>query len=49
MGPLLLSRMMELNEVQEGVLNITFRVAADEVAAGHKQFLLLDLKAFARS
>jgi len=44
MGPLLLSRMMELNEVQEGVLNITFRVAADEVAAGHKQFLLLDLK-----
>ena len=44
MGPLLLSRMLELNEVQEGVLNITFRVAADEVAAGHKQFLLLDLK-----
>ncbi len=44
MGPLLLSRMLELNEVQEGVLNIAFRVAADEVAAGHKQFLLLDLK-----
>ena len=30
MGPLLLSRMLELNEAQEGVLNIAFRVAADE-------------------
>lgn len=30
MGPLLLSRMLELNEVQEGVINIAFRVAADE-------------------
>jgi hypothetical protein len=30
MGALLLSRMLELNEVQEGVLNIAFRVAADE-------------------
>ena len=30
MGPLLLSRLMELNEVQEGILNIAFRVAADE-------------------
>jgi DNA helicase HerA-like ATPase len=30
MGPLLLSRMLELNEVQEGVLNVAFRVAADE-------------------
>jgi DNA helicase HerA-like ATPase len=30
LGPLLLSRMLELNEVQEGVLNIVFRVAADE-------------------
>ena len=28
MGPLLLSRLLELNEVQEGVLNIAFRVAA---------------------
>src|ERR1700674_4153721 len=27
MGPLLLSRMMNLNDVQEGVLNIAFRVA----------------------
>jgi DNA helicase HerA-like ATPase len=38
MGPLLLSRMLELNEVQEGVLNIAFRVAADE------QVPVLDLK-----
>jgi DNA helicase HerA-like ATPase len=30
MGPLLLSRLMELNETQEGVLNIIFRVAQDE-------------------
>ncbi len=30
MGPLLLSRLMELNDVQEGVLNIAFRVAKDE-------------------
>lgn len=30
MGPLLLARLLELNEVQEGVLNIAFRVAADE-------------------
>ncbi|MFA5950704.1 MAG: helicase HerA-like domain-containing protein [Hyphomicrobium sp.] len=38
MGPLLLSRMLELNEVQEGVLNIAFRVAADE------KIPVLDLK-----
>src|SRR5262249_57803807 len=37
MGPLLLSRLMDLNDVQEGVLNICFRVADDE------QLLLLDL------
>lgn len=30
MGPLLLSRLMDLNEVQEGVLTIMFRVAADD-------------------
>jgi uncharacterized protein len=30
MGPLLLSRLLELNEVQEGVLNIAFRIAADQ-------------------
>ena len=38
MGPLLLSRLLELNETQEGVLNIVFRVAEDEGLA------LLDLK-----
>src|SRR5215468_9139155 len=38
MGPLLLSRLMDLNDVQEGVLNICFRVADDE------GLLLLDLK-----
>ena len=29
-GPALMSRMLELNDVQEGVLNIAFRVASDE-------------------
>ena len=38
MGPLLLSRLLELNEVQEGVINIAFRVAADE------KLPILDLK-----
>ena len=38
MGPLLLSRMMDLNDVQEGVLNIAFRVADEQ------GLLLLDLK-----
>lgn len=38
MGPVLLARMMELNETQEGVLNIAFRLADDEGLA------LLDLK-----
>ena len=38
LGPLLLSRMLELNEVQEGVINIAFRVAADE------KIPVLDLK-----
>ena len=37
MGPLLLSRLMDLNEVQEGVLTIAFTVADKE------QLLLLDL------
>jgi uncharacterized protein len=37
MGPLLLARLMNLNEVQEGVLNIAFRVADEE------GLLLLDL------
>ena len=30
MGPLLLARLMNLNDTQEGVLNIMFRVAEDE-------------------
>jgi DNA helicase HerA-like ATPase len=30
MGPLLLSRLMDLNDVQEGVLNIAFRVADEQ-------------------
>jgi DNA helicase HerA-like ATPase len=38
MGPLLLARMLDLNDVQEGVLNIAFRVADEE------GLLLLDLK-----
>ena len=38
MGPLLLSRMLELNDTQEGVLNIAFRIADEE------GLLLLDLK-----
>ncbi|MBI1300079.1 MAG: DUF853 family protein [Alphaproteobacteria bacterium] len=37
-GPLLLSRMLELNDTQEGVLNIVFRVADEQ------GLLLLDLK-----
>jgi uncharacterized protein len=38
MGPLLLSRLLDLNDVQEGVLNICFRVADEQ------GLLLLDLK-----
>ncbi len=38
MGPLLLSRLLELNDTQEGVLNITFKLADDE------GMLLLDFK-----
>lgn len=38
MGPLLLSRLLELNDTQEGVLNIAFTLADDE------GLLLLDLK-----
>src|SRR5438552_5000198 len=30
MGPLMLSRLMDLNDVQEGVLNIAFRVADEQ-------------------
>ena len=38
MGPLLLSRMIDLNDVQEGVLNVAFRVADEHGLA------LLDMK-----
>ena len=38
MGPLLLSRILGLNEVQEGVINIAFRVADEQGLA------LLDMK-----
>ncbi len=37
-GPLLLSRLMDLNDVQEGVLNVCFRVADEQ------GLLILDLK-----
>src|SRR3546814_9075358 len=38
MGPLLLARMLELNDTQEGVLSLVFKVADDEGQ------LLLDMK-----
>ncbi len=38
MGPILLARLLDLSEVQEGVLNIVFHIADDE------GLLLLDLK-----
>ena len=38
MGPLLMSRMLELNDVQEGVLTVVFRAADEE------GLLLLDMK-----
>src|SRR5262245_8238519 len=38
MGPLLLSRLMDLSEAQEGVLNIAFKIAGDE------KLPLIDLK-----
>src|SRR6476619_1607093 len=38
MGPLLLSRMLDLNDVQEGVLNVAFRVADEN------RLPLLDMK-----
>ena len=44
MGPLLLSRLTELTEPQEGVLNIAFRWAQDEREAGDERMSILDLK-----
>jgi DNA helicase HerA-like ATPase len=38
MGPLLLARLLDLNDVQEGVLNIAFRIADEQ------GLILLDLK-----
>ena len=38
MGPLLLARLLELNDIQEGVLNIAFRLADEQ------GLLLIDLK-----
>jgi len=38
MGPLLIARLLDLNETQEGVLNVAFKLADDE------GMLLLDLK-----
>lgn len=38
MGPLMLSRMLNLNDTQQGVLQLVFKIAED------KQLLLLDLK-----
>ena len=44
MGPLLLARLLELSEPQEGVLNIAFRWAEDERAAGDAKMAILDLQ-----
>ncbi len=44
MGPVLLSRLLELTEPQEGVLNIAFRWAEDERKGGDKNMQILDLK-----
>ena len=44
MGPLLLARLLELTEPQEGVLNIAFRWAEDERAAGDAKMAILDLQ-----
>ncbi|NAW11142.1 helicase HerA-like domain-containing protein, partial [Salmonella sp. gx-h1] len=38
MGPLMLSRMLELNDIQTGVLNLVFKIADDSGLA------LLDMK-----
>jgi DNA helicase HerA-like ATPase len=44
MGPLLLARLLDLNDVQEGVLNIAFRVADEYRADGNEGLPLVDLK-----
>jgi DNA double-strand break repair helicase HerA and related ATPase len=45
MGPLLVSRMLELNDVQEGIINIAFRFADDDPELGQADANgLVDLK-----
>ncbi len=44
MGPLLLSRLLELTEPQEGVLNIAFRWAEDQREAGDTSMTIMDLQ-----
>src|SRR2546421_11252324 len=44
MGPLLLSRLLELSEPQEGVLNIAFKWAEDERKSRDKRMEIVDLK-----
>ncbi len=44
MGPLLLSRLLELTEPQEGVLNIAFKWAEDERKAGDHNMEIVDLR-----
>src|ERR1043165_7738151 len=46
MGPILLSRIMELNDTQEGVLNVAFRVADEQ---GLPVLDLKDLRAILQS
>src|SRR5689334_9067998 len=45
MGPLLISRMLDLNDVQEGIINIAFRFADDEFGSSDAENKgLVDLK-----
>jgi DNA helicase HerA-like ATPase len=45
MGPLLLSRLLDLNDVQEGILNIAFRLADENPSLGDLESNgLIDLK-----
>ncbi len=44
MGPLLLTRMLDLNDVQEGVINIAFRVVREAGAADDPDKGLVDLE-----
>ena len=44
MGPLLLARLLELTEPQEGVLNIAFKWAEDQRNDGDPRMVILDLQ-----